>query len=90
MKLVYKIAILIGFTVAVSSCQKENIPSPGDCPSHQETQSNQRIGGSSDTSNAELPHLRGGGNEEGVDEIVGGGDDDRDGGGGKKEPKKGQ
>jgi len=79
MKAISKLAILIGFIVCISSCQKEEIQGPNGC-SHQDNAVNQRVAGPSDTTTSIDPLFKG---EEklGPDEIVGGGDDDRDGGG---------
>lgn len=87
MKLIYKIAIVTGLIVSVSSCQKENLPNPGNCTGKQENVSNQRVGGSNNNVCNGDPYVIA--KDSIVNEVVGGGDDDRDGGG-KKEPKKGQ
>ena len=80
MKLVSKIAIVIGLIVCISSCQKEIIPVPAGGTSSLATPSGQRLTDSTNTGNSILPAVNDGqcGN---TDEIVGGGDDDRDGGG---------
>lgn len=84
MKALSKIAILIGFIVSVSSCQKEDSLSPQGCSS-QENSSNQRVAdpsGAQDNSDpSTVVFERGDENTE--DEVIGGGDDDRDGGGKK-------
>lgn len=86
MKLLTKIAILIGFIVTISSCQKESLPAPNSCSSHENGAANQRVSGSNDSGNAVNPLIKADENIR-TDEIVGGGDDDRDGGDGKKGKK---
>jgi hypothetical protein len=84
MKILTKIAILTAFTALVSSCQKENLPVPGNCSAKQEDAANLRITDSVKTGISTSPLII---NEEKnrlPDEVVGGGDDDRDGGDGKK------
>jgi hypothetical protein len=73
-------AVLIGLAAVISSCQKENLPSPSDCPTPNQG-ANMRIGDPSENN--------GDGTITGADPvnsadsvIVSGGDDDRDGGGG--------
>jgi hypothetical protein len=78
MKALLKISFLTVLTISLNSCQKENIPAPELCTTHQETGSGQRISGSSDGDNSVLPSLKVG--RDSTDDIVGGGDDDRDGG----------
>lgn len=82
MKALSKIAVLIGFIVFVSSCQKEDDLSPQGCPSH-ESSATQRASNSSGIQEDPDPSdIKGekGGTE---DDVIGGGDDDRDGGGKK-------
>jgi|GEM_PF-2912538 len=83
MKLTGKIAILIGLTVSVSSCRKEELPSPQGCSSHQQDAATQRnsdsFGTHSDPSQFIIEGELGEVKKDTV-EIVGGGDDDRDGG----------
>lgn len=83
-KSISQIAILIGFIVCISSCQKECLPKPNDC-SQQDQPANQRISDSSNNANPGSGLNKDEQNPR-ADEIVGGGDDDRDGGGegGKK------
>jgi hypothetical protein len=84
MKLIGKIALVVGITAFLSSCQKEDMPSPGPCTNHQqdETGTNMRVGGPENGDNGG-GWLNGGGDIQCADStgIVGGGDDDRDGGG---------
>jgi len=92
-----KIAVLVGFMALVSSCQKEDMPSPSGCPSHQEDGANMRISDPNDEAGTTGGSLKndgptvaadsieivggGDGDRDGGDDIVGGGDGDRDGGG---------
>lgn len=83
MKISVKIAVLmIGLVALISSCQKEDMPMPGDCPSHQQDQTNSggnmRVGDPQTTNDGGNV---GSGGEPTADTIVGHGDDDRDGGG---------
>ncbi len=82
-----KIAILIGFIVCISSCQKENLPELNGC-SQQDQPANQR-GSDPTTTDNSASSLNKSEENPRTDEIVGGGDDDRDGGGeGGKKGKK--
>lgn len=89
MKLLSKLAVLVVLMAFASSCQKEDLPSPGNCPMHKDSvnqSQNQRLKNRLDAG-SDNSTIRGGNGDDstGDDEIVGGGDDDRDGGGnGKK------
>jgi hypothetical protein len=85
MKTLTKIAILVALIAFVSSCQKEQLPVPGNHATQQSAPSNQRTSGSH--AGVGTPSAINGEEDTRADEIVGGGDDDRDGGGGKKEKK---
>jgi hypothetical protein len=97
MKIVSKIAILVGFVAFVSSCEKEKLPVPHSLPAVKENTANQRNGGvnPADTASSMVPvyttpntnpsDIVGGGDDDrDGGGIVGGGDDDRDGGGARK------
>lgn len=89
MKALSKIAILIGFIVCISSCQKEDNLSPLHCPSENNSSKQRLSGPSGNEENTDPSGIRRGEQQESTEEdIVGGGDDDRDGGG-KKIIKKG-
>ncbi len=79
MKNILNIAILIGLTAFVSSCQKEDLPYPAGS-SGTEIPANFRLSGApqtvSDTVHSTIDEAR-----PDIDEVVGDGDDDRDGGG---------
>jgi hypothetical protein len=84
MKLLSKIAIFIGLVAFISSCQKEQMPTPGGCSSHEQEAASQRLGdptgaGSFGTAGDSIRVDAGDVNTTPID-IVGGTDDDRDGG----------
>lgn len=88
MKLISKIAFVIGFILFVSSCQKENTLSPGNCASRHDNTLNLRISNHSNTNGDSDSNTTIGTTDQQTDDgVVGGGDDDRDGGG--KKIKKG-
>lgn len=94
MKILSKIAVFVGLVAFMSSCQKEELPSPstrGGCTHQENAASTQKVVDPADKPTSVAgPAITG--KEEGrtdADEIVGGGDDDRNGGGdGKKEKKR--
>lgn len=78
MKTQIKIALVVGLIALMTSCQKDEMPTP-DCGTHDPVGSTMRVGGPEDNDGGSL----GGDDEITADStgIVGGGDDDRDGGG---------
>jgi hypothetical protein len=91
MKLLSKIAIVMGFIAFASSCEKERNITPVECTTQDVNSAGQRNFNPTFTDDNSGSTLLNGETEEtssDEDGVVGGGDDDRDGGDSGKKPKK--